>query len=202
MFPFPGRVFVFWELELGLMTVFPKFILLYQLPQPTVSWSYHVSHLEWLPGPGAGLAHPVTSHRTKVKGKQFQKCRDLRELQNLNLSIWEENIARATRECSTGSLQPSGITFPGLPRLRCEKELKTLLYCIGQWHMTEWNVNVHTYLQERGDVTDTLLHGGLKTRTQIPFRVVAMETVETNCSRVPLHAPSKKSGDWLKMTYQ
>lgn len=42
------------------------------------------------------LAHPVTSHRTKVKGKQFQKCKDLRELQNLNLFIWEENIARAT----------------------------------------------------------------------------------------------------------
>lgn len=30
-----------------------------------------------------------------------------------------------------------------------------------------------------------LLHGGLKTRTQIPFHAVAMETVETNSSRVP-----------------
>lgn len=49
----------------------------------------------------------------------------------------------------------------------------------------EWNVNVHTYLQERGDFTDIVLHGGLKTRTQIPFHVVAMETVETNSSRVP-----------------
>lgn len=158
------------------MTLFPKFILIYRLPQPIMPWPYKYikktlcsfiksSHLEWLPGPGAAYALPVTSQRIKVKGKQFQKYKELRLLLSLNLSIWEERRAGATRECSRGSSKPARITFSGLPLLLCERNLKHFYIASGSdiW----WNAKVYASLQYRGNLADFLLYGVLKTRTQM-----------------------------------
>lgn len=156
------------------MTLFQKFILMYQLPRSIMPWPSRYmkkpsaysfitsSHPQWAPRVwSCSCSCCATSHRIKIKVKQLQNYRELRLLLSVHLTIWDE-IPEAPQ-----SHQES-------PFLGChlypEKELKNIFILHQEMIYDGIKCKCTCIFKIKRTLHRLTTHGVLiKTRTQIPF---------------------------------